>query len=162
MKAHVGVAGNELADGIAKLGCGLGGDPVVTKGGVRALWKRIRAAERSVVGCGMGRVAQWGKQAVSRYTQLRTNKGDLGVWRERLSRGSRLCRLCGSASETGPYLVFDCRKCTPGRGWCWGGWGELDDKTLWRYEYEERGKVKYGNQVEDFFAWLDRELCGVG
>ena len=162
MKAHVGVAGNEFADEMRKLGCNGGGTPVVTEGGVRALCKKIHAAERSVVGCGMGRVARWGRRAESRYAQLRTNKGDLGVWRERLGRGGDLCRLCGSEPESGPHLVFDCREGAAGRGWCWDGWGELDDKALWQYEYEEGGRVKYGDRVEDFFAWLDRELCGVG
>ena len=54
----MGVVGNELADEMAKLGCGRVGAPLVTEGGVRALWKRIRATERSVVGCRMGRVAR--------------------------------------------------------------------------------------------------------
>ena len=62
VKAHVGVAENECADAMAKLGCERGDAPVVTEGGVRALWKGIRAAERSVVGCGMGRVARWGRR----------------------------------------------------------------------------------------------------
>ena len=86
----------------------------------------------------------------------------LGVWSARLGRGGGLCHLCGSAFESGPHLVFDCRKCVPGRGWCWGGWGEMDDRSLWRYEYEEGGQVMYGDRVEDFFAWLDDELCGLG
>ena len=162
VKAHVGIAGNEFADELAKLGCTREDAPVVTEGGVQARWKGIRAAERSVVGCGMGRVARWGRRAVSRYAQLRTNKGDLGAWRVRIGRGGGLCRLCGSEVESGPHLVFDCRKGVAGRGWCWGGWGELDDKALWRYEYEEGGRVQWGDQVEDFFTWLDRELCGVG
>ena len=55
---HVGVAGNKCADEMAKLGCMWGDAPLVTKGGVRALWKGVRAAERSVVGCGMKRVAR--------------------------------------------------------------------------------------------------------
>ena len=38
----------------------------------------------------------------------------------------------------------------------------MDDKALWRYEYDEGGQVKFGDRVEDFFAWLDRKLCGVG
>ena len=38
----------------------------------------------------------------------------------------------------------------------------MDDKSRWAYEYEEGGKVKVGDRVEDFFAWLDGELCGVG
>ena len=109
LKAHVGVVGNEYADEMAKLGCARGNAPLVTESGVRALWKGIRAAERAVVGCGMGRVAQWGRQVVScYYVQLRTNKGDLRVWRERLGKGRGLCRLYGSALESGNHLVFDC------------------------------------------------------
>ena len=38
----------------------------------------------------------------------------------------------------------------------------MDNKSLWRYEFEEGGPVRYGDRVEDFFAWLDGELCGVG
>ena len=148
----MGVAGNEFADEMAKLVCGRGDAPVVTEGGVRALWKRVRAAERSVVGCGMGRVAQWGRRAVSQYAQLRTNKGDLWVWRERLGRGGNLCHLCRDEPKSGPHLVCDCRGGAASRSWCWGGWGELYDKALWRYEYEEGDWVKYGDQVEDFFT----------
>ena len=47
-------------------------------------------------------------------------------------------------------------------GWAWGRWVDLDDRSRWDYEYEEDGKVRVGDQVEDFFAGLDRELCGVG
>ena len=43
VKAHVGVAGNERAVGMAKGGCRAIGDPQVTEGGVRALWKRLGA-----------------------------------------------------------------------------------------------------------------------
>ena len=104
----MGVAGNECTDEMAKLGCERGDAPVVTEGGVRALCKGMRTAERSVVGCGMVRVARWGRRAVSRYAQMRTNKGDLRVWRERLGRGGGLYRLCGDAPELGNHLVFDC------------------------------------------------------
>ena len=114
VKAHVGVAGNEFADGMAKIGCEGRDEPVVTEGGIRALWRVVRARDRSVVGCGSGRVVRWGRRAVSRYTQARANKGDLGVRRERLGRGGGLCRLCGSAPESGDHLVFDCRVCIPG------------------------------------------------
>ena len=84
VKAHVGVAGNEFTDEMAKLECERGDVPVVMEGGIRALWKKVRAVDYSVVGCGLGRVIRWGRRAVSRYTHLRMNKGDLGVWRERL------------------------------------------------------------------------------
>ena len=86
---------------------------------------------------------------------LYTNKGDLGVWRVRLNRGSGLCRLCGEAPVSGPHLVFDCWRAVPRRGWCYGGWGELNDKALWRYEYAVVEVVRYGDRVEDFFVFSD-------
>ena len=163
VKAHVGVWGNERADALAKAGCAGGGPIKATEGGVRALWKRLRASDRSVAGLGAGRVSGWGRRAVGRYAQLRTEKGDLGMWRARLGRGGGLCRLCdGGVVETGDHLVFRCPGTRRGVGWEWSRWIEMDDKSRWAYEYEEGGKVKVGDRVEDFFAWLDRELCGVG
>ena len=47
-------------------------------------------------------------------------------------------------------------------GWEWVRWIELDDKSKWAYEFEECGKVCVGDRVEDFVAWLDREICEVG
>ena len=71
------MAGNEFSDGMAKLRCEREDAPVVTEGGVQALWSGVRAAERSVVGCSRVRVGRWARQAVSCYAQLQTNKGDL-------------------------------------------------------------------------------------
>ena len=79
-----------------------------------------------------------------------------------MGKGSGLYRLRKVAPESGTHLVFDCQMCVSGTGWFWGGWGELDDRVFWRYEYEEGGQMLYGDWVEDFFAWLDCELCGVG
>ena len=61
VKAHVGVSRNERADEIAKVGCLTFGDQQVTEGGVRALWKRLRAAQQRVVGLGAGRATMWGR-----------------------------------------------------------------------------------------------------
>ena len=47
-------------------------------------------------------------------------------------------------------------------GWDGACWLEMDDKSKWAYEFEEGGKVCVGDRVEDCFAWLDREMCGVG
>ena len=54
----MGVAGNEFADEIAKLGCIWDDALSVTEGGVWAIWTSLRAAEQSVVGCGIGRVVR--------------------------------------------------------------------------------------------------------
>ena len=67
VKAHVGIAGNEFADQMANLGYEQRDAPVVTEGGVRALWKGVRAAEWSIVRYGIGRVTRWGRRAVSHY-----------------------------------------------------------------------------------------------
>ena len=125
VKAHVGVAGNKCADEMAKLGCIKGGDPVVMESGIRALWKVVRPTERLVVGCGMGRVARWGRRAASRYAQLRTNKSDLGVWKERLGRGGGLCRLCGE--RLSQVLTW----CLIAVSVCRGGDGVGADEVSW-------------------------------
>ena len=95
--------------------------------------------------------------------QARAGKGDLGVWRERLGRGVGLYRLCQEgASETGDHLVFECTGSRGGVGWDWARWLEMDDKSKWAHEFEDGGKVCVGDRVEDFFTWLNRELCSVG
>ena len=163
VKAHVGVWGNERADAMAKAGCEMVGPSRATEGGVRALWKKFRAGERSVAGLVGGRVSKWGRRAVSRYAQLRTGKGDLGAWRARLGWGEGWCRLCGvGAVESGGHLVFRCPGTRGGVGWSWSRGIELDDKSRWAYEYEEGGRLKVGDRVEDFFACLDHQLCGIG
>ena len=87
----------------------------------------------------------------------------MGAWRERLGRLGVVCRLCGKTRETGHHLTFECEGANGARGWEWGGWAELDVKGMWRYVVEEEGgDRREGDKVEDFFLWLDGELCGVG
>ena len=95
--------------------------------------------------------------------QARSQKGDLGAWRERLGRLGVVCRLCGKVKETEHHLTFECEGASVARGWGWSGWAELDVKGMWRYVAgEEGGEVREGDKVEDFFLWLDGELCRVG
>ena len=64
--------------------------------------------------------------------------------------------------ESGDHLVCECAGTRGLSGWEWRRWVNLDDRSRWAYEYEEGGKVRVGDRVEDFFAGLDRELCVVG
>ena len=100
---------------------------------------------------------------MSRYVQAHTAKGDLGVWQRRLGRGDGLCRLCRDrVVEIGDHLVFVCEGVRGFAGWeCWR-WVDLDDKSRWAYKYEEGGRVRVGDRVEDSFARLDCEWCSVG
>ena len=41
----------------------------------------VRKRKTFIVRCGAGRVVQWARRTVGRYTQTRTGNGDLGSWR---------------------------------------------------------------------------------
>ena len=85
------------------------------------------------------------------------------MWRQRLSRGVGLCCLCREGtSETGDHLALECTGSRGAVGWDGARWLEMEDKSKWAYEFKEGGKVWVGDRAEDFFAWLDRELCRVG
>lgn len=107
----MGIASNERADELVKAGCLVGGPSNITEGGVRALWKRLGAGERSVVGYhdGAGRVLKWGRRMESKYVLVHTGKGDHEGWSVQMGRGCGLCRLCQQwAIETG-YPSFGMR-----------------------------------------------------
>ena len=78
VKAHVGISGNERADGQAKLAAGGRGGTAVMEGGIRAECKERRRRERVVRGFGSGMVVLWtSRYAITAFSQLRTNKGML-------------------------------------------------------------------------------------
>ena len=70
--------------------------------------------------------------------------------------------LPGRVVKTRDHFVFQCAGTRGFADWDWKRWVDLDDKSKWAYEYEDRGRVKVGNWVEDSFAGLDNELCGIG
>ena len=70
------------------------------------------------------------------------------------------CLLEGGGRDGGPPGL-DCEGTQTIAGWEWRRWVDLDDRSRWAYEYKVVGKVLVGDQVEDFFARWDCELCGV-
>ena len=124
----------------------------MTEGGVCAYWRNVVAGEKQCVGFCLGRVVRWKQRATYRYVQSRSEKGDLGAWRERLGRLGVVCPLCGRAKEMGHHLTFDCVGVKGARGWRWADWAELDVKGMWSYVTEEEGGARrVGDKVEDFF-----------
>src|SRR5258705_7584119 len=78
VKAHIGIHGNEMADGMAKEGAERGGGSLqVTEGGICQKIKGWRKEERQVVGFGKGKVGSWNWREATKCSQLRTNKGAL-------------------------------------------------------------------------------------
>ena len=57
--------------------------------------------------------------------QLRTDKGDVGVWKERIGRGEGKCRLCRGMVESSLHIVFECAWSMPSRSYWWRSWDEL-------------------------------------
>ena len=93
----------------------------MTEGGVRAYWRNVIIGEKRCVGFGLGRVVRWRRRAAYRYIQARSEKGNLGAWRESLGRLGVVCDLCGKIRETGRHLAFECVGAEVARGWRWGG-----------------------------------------
>ena len=77
VKAHVGIPGNERADGQAKFFTKVVGPEILIKGGIRQQLTARRKAERAQVGWGGGRVVGWSRRAATRYTHCRTGKEKL-------------------------------------------------------------------------------------
>ena len=109
VKAHVGIAGNERADELAKLAAEGRNGMAVTEGGIRADCKQRRRQERVMQGFGSGRVVRWSSRyAITAFGQLRTNKGLLASWLKKIGRvESGLCQRC-SVEETGSDEALEC------------------------------------------------------
>ena len=119
VKAHVGIDGNERADLMGKAGCRESLLPQVTEGGVRAYWNNVCGRERAKQGLGSGRVVQWNRRAILRYTELRVGKRDMGEWLCVIGNDGTLCPLCGVEEETGTHLVILCEESYGLRPWAW-------------------------------------------
>ena len=72
VKSHIGIHGNEMADGMAKKGAKKGADTLqVTEGGIRQKIKGWRKEERQVEGFGKGKAVSWGRRQTTTYSPTR-------------------------------------------------------------------------------------------
>ena len=76
VKSHVGIKGNKEANKKAKLGADDEDPtfPVITEGGLKEVWKRMRKEERCMKSTGEGRVVRWERKARVSYVHYRTNE----------------------------------------------------------------------------------------
>ena len=58
----------------------------ITKGGIKATWQEIRRNYRRVERFGCGRVIGWNRDSMTAYSHLRTGKGRLKAWREKIGK----------------------------------------------------------------------------
>ena len=91
------------------------------------------------------------------YTSLRTDKGDIGFWKEGIGRSDGSCRLCEGLWESGHHLVFECPGTRNIRLWGWTDWANLGEKELWKTNIEVQGVWVLRDCMEVF---LD-EIVGV-
>ena len=111
VEAHIGLPGDKHADQLAKEGATkMPEKPVVTEGGLRQEWKRMRERERRVKGPGMGRVIGWDRKGLVNYTQCRTGKENLLRWKKILDPDLEDVsgRKCGGAEESGAHVALVC------------------------------------------------------
>jgi ribonuclease HI len=171
VKAHIGIAGNEEADRLAKQAAGAlrwqpGRKELVTAAGLREAITAVRKKARAVPGYGKGvRCKNWGREAVSAYTQLRTNAGPFRAFLASERGGRKLpdanCRLCRAdedeVPETGEHIVF---ACSDGyrqglrRRYIGGArtWEDLDKPRRKKKEGVGGGQAEEEDLVETFFA----------
>ena len=107
VKSHIGIAGNEEADAMAKMGAEKESGGEITEGGIRQRQKEIRKRTRESPEflC----IAKWDRKSATTYTHLRCNKGNLQSWRFKIGKAETdLCRWCAMEEETGEHVVFKC------------------------------------------------------
>lgn len=107
VKAHTGIEGNEEADRLAKAATAERQVNNLTEGGIKGVWQQMSRNERRVEGYEKGRVIGLNRDSVTAYSHLRTGKGRLGAWREKIGKAEvGLCE-CGF-TETGNHFAFGC------------------------------------------------------
>ena len=157
VKSHIGIEGNETADKNAKKGTlwrRQDQKPWVTEGGLRQHIKQIRAHSRGqdLPGYGKGRVLDWNRKATTTYTHLRTNKGPMRAWLNKIGKVDSPTCSCGEADQTGDHVMFSCKEWKHVRKG-WRSWEDIDNRwKSWLLPHKnEKGEVEWvENLVETF------------
>ena len=151
IKAHIGINGNEMADKMAKEATVHQGENKVTEGGIKAVWQEMRRNERRVEGFGKGRVIGWNRTSVTAYSHMRTGKGRLRGWREKIGKEDfGFCQCGAGMMETGTHAAFGCIQ---GERWGrrWSTWKQMDQRWRWRDTIiDENGKEQEIDLIEEW------------
>ena len=86
---------------------------LVTSAGLREAITNIRKKARAVPGFGKNQRYKWRREAITAYTQLRTNAGPFRAFLASDRGGHKVksanCRRCkAEVAETGEHIVFEC------------------------------------------------------
>ena len=101
--------------------------PMITEGGLKEAWKKMRREERCVKGTGEGRVVKWERKAKVSYVHCRIKKGNLQSWRHRLDgTNDHTYRFCGNHMETGKQEALVCLY-GEDIGRKWSSWEGMDE-----------------------------------
>ena len=91
VKSHIGIAGNDEADAMAKVGAEKESGGEITEGGIRQRQKEIRKKIRETPKfiC----IVKWDRKSATTYTHLKCRKGNLHSWQFKIEKAeSGLCR----------------------------------------------------------------------
>ena len=80
--------------------------PTHTPRGIRTRSRTLRKAARNVASYGTG--ADWGRQALSAYTWVRTDKGPLATWLHHIGKATSPQCKCGHPLQDGTHVTFHC------------------------------------------------------
>lgn len=159
VRAHIGIAGNELADRYATYQSFLGRlkqtQPTTTEGGLRTSTEAARAEERAADGYGRGTRTQWQRKALTAYTWFRANRGPQRQWLHKLGKADTGLCDCGQV-PIGDHIVWDCPRFRRERNTYIQDrkvWAELDDPTRFRpggVRRDEAGEDQGGQRFFDF------------
>ena len=111
VRAHIGIEGNEEADKAAN-GDSWKGDilrlpTLATPNGMIRVSKQTRRQWRHEATFGSSH-SNYGKQALTAYTWMRTNKGPQRDWLHRIGKAESPACQCGHHKQDGHHITFTC------------------------------------------------------